>query len=113
MEKKCSICNINSWNGKDLTLELDHINGIHNDNRIENLAWGTAQENSMDKKLHGTLRGARKGELHPNARLSNEDVLKIKLMVSQGVQKKTIAMQYNVDPSTISHLRNRSSATQK
>lgn len=25
------------WNGKSLTLQLDHINGIHNDNRIENL----------------------------------------------------------------------------
>lgn len=25
------------WNGKPLTLQLDHINGDHNDNRIENL----------------------------------------------------------------------------
>ncbi len=25
------------WNGKPLTLQLDHINGVWNDNRIENL----------------------------------------------------------------------------
>jgi len=25
------------WNGKPITLELDHINGINDDNRIENL----------------------------------------------------------------------------
>lgn len=26
-----------TWNGKQLTLHLDHINGNHTDNRIENL----------------------------------------------------------------------------
>jgi hypothetical protein len=37
-EEKCEICEIgNEWNGKPLTLQLDHINGIHLDNRIENL----------------------------------------------------------------------------
>lgn len=35
---KCCLCNQNeTWNGRELTLELDHINGINNDNRIENL----------------------------------------------------------------------------
>jgi hypothetical protein len=33
----CSICSISSWRGKPLTLHLDHINGINNDNRLENL----------------------------------------------------------------------------
>lgn len=26
-----------AWNGKPLSLQLDHINGVHNDNRLENL----------------------------------------------------------------------------
>ena len=35
---KCAICgNQGEWNGKPLSLQLDHINGINNDNRIENL----------------------------------------------------------------------------
>lgn len=34
----CSICNIGpSWNDRELVLQLDHVNGVHNDNRIENL----------------------------------------------------------------------------
>ena len=37
LEYKCSICGIIDWNGKELSLQLDHINGINNDNRLENL----------------------------------------------------------------------------
>lgn len=36
-ENKCEICNISEWLGKEISLQLDHINGIRNDNRIENL----------------------------------------------------------------------------
>ena len=37
-EDKCEICGcINEWNGNPLVLQLDHINGNHNDNRLENL----------------------------------------------------------------------------
>lgn len=34
----CEMCGqTEMWNGKKISLILDHINGIHNDNRIENL----------------------------------------------------------------------------
>ena len=36
---KCAICGALEWNGKTLSLELDHINGINNDNRLENLRF--------------------------------------------------------------------------
>lgn len=36
---KCAICGITKWNDKTLSLELDHINGINNDNRLENLRF--------------------------------------------------------------------------
>lgn len=37
-EDKCEVCGCsNEWNGSFLTLQLDHINGNHSDNRIENL----------------------------------------------------------------------------
>lgn len=39
-EYKCSICGLEPlWNGKDLTLILDHINGNNIDDRLENLRW--------------------------------------------------------------------------
>lgn len=36
---RCAICGIVEWNNKTLSLELDHINGINNDNRLENLRF--------------------------------------------------------------------------
>lgn len=40
LEYVCSECgNIGEWNGKPLTLTLDHINGKHLDHRIENLRF--------------------------------------------------------------------------
>ena len=36
----CAICGIDDvWCGKPMPLILDHINGINNDNRIENLRF--------------------------------------------------------------------------
>jgi 5-methylcytosine-specific restriction endonuclease McrA len=38
LKEICYICNCGPiWNGLSLTLQLDHINGIYNDHRIENL----------------------------------------------------------------------------
>lgn len=36
-EKKCERCGINEWQGEPISLQIHHINGIHNDNRIENI----------------------------------------------------------------------------
>jgi Zn finger protein HypA/HybF involved in hydrogenase expression len=37
---KCSECQLeNSWNNKPLSLQIDHINGIPDDNRIDNLRY--------------------------------------------------------------------------
>jgi hypothetical protein len=36
--EQCEICSQpNEWNGKHLIMILDHINGVYNDNRLENL----------------------------------------------------------------------------
>ncbi len=36
-EEKCEKCKITEWQGMPLNFELHHINGIHTDNRLENL----------------------------------------------------------------------------
>lgn len=37
---QCAWCgNTGTWLGKTMALELDHINGINNDHRLENLRW--------------------------------------------------------------------------
>ena len=37
LEYKCKDCGIDSWREMPISLHLDHINGINNDNRITNL----------------------------------------------------------------------------
>ena len=39
IEYKCSECGIIDWNNRPLSLQLDHINGKNNDNRIINLRF--------------------------------------------------------------------------
>ena len=34
---RCDICGLTSWNNDFISLRVDHINGNHNDNRLENL----------------------------------------------------------------------------
>jgi 5-methylcytosine-specific restriction endonuclease McrA len=36
-DRRCSNCGITKWNDQPAPLEVDHINGVHDDNRIENL----------------------------------------------------------------------------
>lgn len=33
----CSVCGIDSWQGQSLNMRLDHINGVSDDHRLENL----------------------------------------------------------------------------
>ena len=37
LEYKCDECGLDSWNNKNIVLQLDHINGISNDHRLNNL----------------------------------------------------------------------------
>lgn len=55
-EYKCAICGLPAeWNGKPLVLTLDHINGKHRDDRLENLRWVCP---NCDRQLPTYSRGA-------------------------------------------------------
>jgi hypothetical protein len=86
-----------------------HLDGNKRNNRLDNLAWGTALENTDDKRRHGTLRGAHKGSAHHNAKLSEDAVEAIFNMRARGMQQKDIARFFGVSQSNISWVLNNKS----
>lgn len=65
LEYKCAICgNIGEWNGKRLTLQLDHINGKHNDHRIFNLRFLCPNCHSQTENFSGKNKNKDNTELN-------------------------------------------------
>jgi len=69
-----------------------HKNGNPLDNRLDNLEWGTAQENANDRIKHGR---SGKGEASPVSRLKNKDVISIRKKYANGVSAADLAKEYN------------------
>jgi hypothetical protein len=54
---KCSVCNIETWNNKEIVFELEHIDGNSENNSIENLCLICPNCHSQTP----TYKGANKG----------------------------------------------------
>ena len=62
-------------------LEIRHLNGNRDDNRIENIRYGTRSENRQDSRKHGTLCF---GEKQGCSKLTWQQVLDIRAAYSTG-----------------------------
>jgi hypothetical protein len=79
-----------------------HKNGVPDDNRVENLQWGTPRENVDDALRHGTYRrGSNHSAKVKHTKLSDADVVTIRAARQNCVKYRDLAQQFNVAPSTI------------
>lgn len=87
--------------------QVNHKNGKPSDNRVENLEWCTASENHLHS--YAVLnKQIPKGESHPYAILSKENVINIrKLYASGGLLQKEIAEYYNIKRRHVCKIVNR------
>lgn len=61
-ENKCNHCGISEWQDKPITLEVDHINGINDDNRRENLEALCPNCHSVTDTWRGRNKPSKNGE---------------------------------------------------
>lgn len=73
--------------------ESCHDNGQTGDNRRDNLRWDTHQRNSQDKLRHGTQQ---MGVKCHNAKLDDDSVRSIKMLLAAGVPKIEIARRKGI-----------------
>jgi len=83
-------------------MECCHSNGIRNDNRLNNLRWGTKKENGKDKINHNN---SLKGELNHFAKLKDEEVWLIKNLLNRNVKCIDIAPMFKCDYTNISQIK--------
>lgn len=80
--------------------QVNHINSIKTDNRVENLEWCTPHENMQHAAKSG-LWVHRCGERHPNSKFTKKDILDIRKLHNDGVAIRELGRNYAVYPATI------------
>ena len=87
--------------------ETNHINADRSDNRVENLEWVTSSENRRHSMKLGRAFFP-KGEEVGGSKLTNDDVLQIRDIVSRDILLQTeVAKLFNISTSQICAIKQR------
>ena len=80
-----------------------HKDGNQLNNNVENLYWGTHEQNMKDKIRHGTV-ARLQGEKNGKSKLKEADIYKIRELRSTGMTHKKIADFFGVSQPQISYI---------
>lgn len=87
--------------------EVNHINGVRDDNRLVNLAVVTKSENCKHAfLLFGRKPPAERGSRHYNAKLTETDIPIIFAMIARGDSQTSVAAHFGVRQQAISKVIN-------
>jgi hypothetical protein len=85
--------------------EIDHLDENKENNKIENLVWATRLEN-MNRSWKKGVHTPRKGTLNGRSKLTEKEVLKIKILLKQSLLTgKQIAEMYNCAQCTVGFIK--------
>jgi hypothetical protein len=80
-------------------MDVNHISGVKDDNRLANLEWATRSENLKHAYRIGLIN--KNGERHPRTKLTNDQVREIKEILIGRTKHKKIAELYGVSLNVI------------
>ena len=77
---------------------INHIDGVKDNNELSNLQWCDRSQNMRHAHDNGLVKGqtGAKGSNNGSSKLTEEDVLKIRKLASDGISSKDIAEQFNI-----------------
>lgn len=84
------------------SMQVRHLDGNPQNNKPENLAWGTQVQNWQDRKAHGH---GTEGENHPMSKLTDKEREHIRWVVAKGLaSQRHIARTLGLSPSAIQNI---------